>query len=329
IVRAGMPELCRLPGLRSLCLGGGLPLQLRSSDVAFGVGPRINAAGRMEDARLALDLCLSDDEEEASGFAAQLEAQNRRRQQAVAEALVQAEEQVALLDDDTPAIVVGDARWPMGIVGLVAGRLAERYARPAFAVCLDPGEAKGSARSVAGVHIVRALDAAAPTLIRYGGHVMAAGFSLEAARFSDFREAIGAAVAAQLAGAPRERVHDIDAVLRSGDATPELCRALEAFEPCGQGNPAPLLAIRDVRVLSTSTFGAEGQHLRLVLGGDDGILEATAFQKPNLAGHLPRGRRIDACFSLEMDEWQGQHRVRARLRDLRPAQVAAPVALAV
>jgi single-stranded-DNA-specific exonuclease len=295
--------------------------------VAFGLGPRINAAGRMEDARLALELCLSDDAEAAATLASQLELQNRRRQQAVGEALAQAEAQAAELDQDAPAIVLGDPGWPMGIVGLVAGRLAERYARPAFVVCLDPSEAKGSARSVPGVHIVRALDAAAGALLRYGGHVAAAGFSLEAGRFAEFRELVSAAVAAEMHGAQPERVFAIDSDITAADATPQLCRQLAVLEPCGQGNHAPLLALREARVLGTSTFGAEGQHIRVTLGGDGGILEATAFHKPKLASHLPRGRAVDACFSLELDSWQGQDRVRARLRDLRAAQ-AEPVRLA-
>src|SRR6202030_4198830 len=157
-------------------------------DLAFAIGPRINAAGRMEDACLALQLCLATDDGSAQDLALQLDSQNRARQGAVAAALVEAEERVAGLDEDSPALVLGDPGWPMGIVGLVAGRLAERYARPAFVVCLDPAEAKGSARSVPGVHIVRALDAAAGALLRYGGHVAAAGFSLEAGRFAEFRE---------------------------------------------------------------------------------------------------------------------------------------------
>lgn len=212
----------------------------------------------------------------------------------------------------------------MGIVGLVAGRLAERYARPAFVVCLDAAEAKGSARSVAGVHIVRALDRAAPALLRYGGHTAAAGFSLEASRFAEFRVLVSDAVAAQLGGTTRERVFAIDSEITAAGATPALCRELARLEPCGLGNLQPLLALRGARVLGTTAFGAEKQHLRVALAADGGMVEAIAFHKPQLARHLPRGREIDACFSLEMDSWQGQLRVRARLRDLQPA--AQPVA---
>ncbi len=323
IVRDGLPRMADLIGLRALCEAAGTALPPRGTDIAFAVGPRINAAGRMEDARLALELCLCDDPDVAAQLAADLDTQNRLRQQAVAVALAQAEERVAAIDDDAPAIVLGDPDWPMGIVGLVAGRLAERYARPAFVACLDPGEAKGSARSSGGVHIVRALDGAAPALLRYGGHAAAGGFSLDVSRFDEFRDLISAAVAEQNNGMERERDFMIDCAVSGLDVTPELCRALDQLEPSGQGNPAPLLAVLGAQVLGTTTFGSEGQHIRVNLAAGSGIFEAIAFNKPNLADHLPRGRLVDACFGLELDSFQGFQRVRARLKDLRPAQEAA------
>jgi single-stranded-DNA-specific exonuclease len=312
--------MTELAGLRALCEVAGISPPPRGTDIAFAVGPRINAAGRMEDARLALELCLCDDPDEAMRLAIDLDTQNRLRQQAVTIALAHAEEQVADIDEDAAAIVLGDPGWPMGIVGLVAGRLAERYARPAFIACLDPAEAKGSARSAGGVHIVKALDGAATSLLRYGGHAAAAGFSLEASRFDEFRELITASVGEQNAEVERVRDFTIDCEISGIDVTPELCQVLDQLEPSGQGNPAPLLAVCGARVLGTSTFGSESQHIRVTLATGSGIVEAIAFNKPNLADHLPRGRIVDACFGLEVDSFQGFQRVRARLRDLRPAR---------
>ncbi len=256
-------------------------------------------------------------------LAADLDTQNRLRQKAVAVALAQAEARVAEIPDDAAAIVLGDPDWPMGIVGLVAGRIAERYARPTFIACLDPAEAKGSARSAGGVHIVRALDGAATALLRYGGHAAAAGFSLEASRFDEFRELVTASVGEQNAGMERSRDFAVDCEISGIDVTPELCEALEQLQPCGQGNPEPLLSVRGARVLGASTFGPERQHIRVALATGEGIVEAIAFNKPELAGrlgdHLPRGRVVDACFGLDLDTFQGFVRVRARLRDLRPS----------
>ena len=327
IVQRGLPGLRAHAGIRALCQVAGVPLELRASDLGFAIGPRINAAGRMEDAKLALDLCLCDDEDEALALAIRLDAQNRDRQAAVAAALADAEAMVADLPDDAPAIVLGHPAWPMGIVGLVAGRLAERYARPTFIVCLDPAEAKGSARSVAGVHIVEALDAAASTMLRYGGHRAAAGFSLDATRFGDFAGAVSAAVARQLGDGPRERVVAIDGEITTADCIPDTCDLLDLLEPCGMGNASPVLAMRDCVVLSTRTFGTDSQHIGVALSDGAGIVEAIAFFKPGLTDHLPRGRRVDVCVALERDEWQGMVRVRARLRDIRPARVEPVVEL--
>jgi single-stranded-DNA-specific exonuclease len=331
IVARGLAQLSEhpSPGIQALTAAAAARPPLRASDVAFGLAPRINAAGRMEDAELALRLCLAADGPEASEVAAKLEAQNQVRREAVAAALEQAEERIADLPDDLPAVILGDPSWPMGIVGLVAGRITERYARPSFVACLDPDEAKGSARSVRGVHVVKALDAAAPALLRYGGHALAAGFSLQASRFQEFTDLLMPAIAAQLGGSKPERVFRVDAVVSAADLVPELCRELSALEPCGQGNHEAMLAMRDCTVLAASSFGATRQHLRVLLRDEGGgLAEAIAFNKPGVEAHLPRGRRIDCCFGLDLDEWDGRERVRMRLRDLRPAATAAPIVVA-
>lgn len=335
IVQRGLPRLADLPGLAALCRLGGAGSPPRAADVAFSIAPRINAAGRMEHARLALDLCLSDDPVQAEELARQLDEHNRRRQAAVARACAQAEERVRDLPEDTPAIVLGDPDWEMGIVGLVAGRLTERYARPSFVVCLDPEEAKGSARSVPGVHVVEALDAAASSLIRYGGHRLAAGFSLQAPDLEEFATAVSAGVAAQLDGRPPVRLVAIDGEISMaaccGEQAAATCDLLDRLEPCGQANASALLLLRDCTLLGVNSFGADRQHVSLWLGdGDpDGPkLEAVAFFKPALRSFLlehGRGRRLDVCIGLERDRWQGETRVRARLRDLR---FAAPAAVA-
>jgi single-stranded-DNA-specific exonuclease len=332
IVRRGLQALSSSPspGVAALCAAAGVRGPLRASDLAFGLAPRINAAGRMEDAELALRLLLSGSAAEAEPLAARLQRQNVERQEAVTRAMVEAEERVAAIPDDAPAIVLGDARWPMGIVGLVAGRLAERYARPTFIASLEGEEAKGSARSVRGVHLVRALGEASTCLLRYGGHAVAAGFSLEHGRLEEFAGRITAAVAGQLGDAPRERTHTVEATIRVADLVPELCAELGRLEPCGQGNHEPLLCLRGATVVGASSFGASRQHLKVNLTDASGrVVEAVAFNKPGLAGHLPSGRRIDALFGADLDRWNGVERVRLRLRDLRPAREALAAAVAV
>ncbi len=319
IVTEGLSRLGELPGIAALCAIAGLPQRLRASDIGFGIAPRINAAGRMEDARLALDLCLTDDPTAARLLAEQLNTQNASRRAAVAQAHAQAQARVESLPEDLPAIILASPDWPAGIVGLVAGRLAEKYARPTFIACLDGDEATGSARSACGVHVLQALEGAADTLLRYGGHAAAAGFGLKANRFQEFVAKLSASVAGQLDGHPRERVFHIDAEIVARDATPELAEVLDQLEPCGQGNPQPALMLRDATVLKTKTFGADRQHIGITAGDGSGQVEAIAFHKPGISEHLPRGRRIDLCFALERDDWQGRERVRLRLHDIRPA----------
>jgi single-stranded-DNA-specific exonuclease len=326
LVRRGLALMADAPspGLRALMEVSQVRDAPRASDLAFTMAPRINAAGRMEDAELALRLCLAPTLDDARPIAQQLDEQNRERKAAVATALADADRRVSELPDDLPAIVIGDPGWPMGIVGLVAGRLAERYARPAFVACLDGEEGKGSARSVHGVHLVHALDLASAPLLRYGGHAAAAGFSVDPARFDEFAQLVTAAVSEQLGNAAREKVWRVDAVVEVADVSPRLCAALAALEPCGQGNREPLLAVQGSKVLATGTFGAERQHVRVWLGDAAGgsPVEAIAFNKPGLADHLPIGRRIDACFGLELDRWDGEERVRLLLRDLQPHRAA-------
>jgi single-stranded-DNA-specific exonuclease len=330
IVRRGLEALAcsPSPGVAALCAAAGVRGPLRASDLAFGLAPRINAAGRMEDAELALRLLLAGSAAEAEPLAGRLQGQNVDRQAAVARAMVEAEQRVAEIPDDAPAIVLGDARWPMGIVGLVAGRLAERYQRPTFIASLEGEEAKGSARSVRGVHLVRALGEAAGCLLRYGGHAVAAGFSLEPGRLGEFGERVTAAVAEQLGDAPRERIHTVEATVGVADLVPELCAELALLEPCGQGNHEPLLCLRGATVVGASSFGAGRQHLKVTLTDSSGrVVEAVAFNKPGLAAHLPGGRRIDALFGADLDRWNGVERVRLRLRDLRPAREALAAAV--
>jgi single-stranded-DNA-specific exonuclease len=325
IVGRGLLQLAEAPpmGLRALVEVAKLSRNLTCADLAFGIAPRINAAGRMEHAKLALKLCLADDEATAMQLAIELNQQNIDRQKAVAAAMALAETLVADLDDDLPAIVLRDDAWHMGIVGLVAGRIAERYARPTFIATKVGDELKGSARSVRGVHLVQALDAAAAHLTRYGGHAVAAGFSAQEHVWDDLQQTLRAAVAEQLGDAVRERVFAVETTVTLGTLTPDLCRVLAQMEPCGMGNPQPLLCVHDCEVLQSSTFGADRNHLKVVLRDATGQAEAIAFFKPGLTAHLPRGRRIDACFNIDLDSWNGQERVRLRLKDIRPATVPA------
>ncbi len=321
LVQEGLPMVAAgaYPGIAALCAVGGISAAtLRATDVAYGLAPRINAAGRMEDARRALELCLSEDPDECHALAQQLELQNQERKTALAKALEAAEARVEEMEE-APAIVLGDRSWPMGIVGLVAGRLAERYGCPAFIASLDPHESKGSARSAGDIHLVDVLDQAASTMLRYGGHKLAAGFSLEEKHFPEFTEAILAAVEQRWKGRSRERVFRIDITLPLGEANAHLMEQVAALEPFGQGNAEPLVAFMGCEIVESRCFGAGDAHVRMTVGGAGNFLEAVAFNRPGLAVHLYPGRIVDLCGTLSVNRWRGEERMQLLIRDVQPA----------
>src|SRR6266849_6085779 len=185
LVRAGLEKLNGDPslGCAALMAAAGIRGPVTAEHLAFQLAPRINAAGRMEDAVLALELFLAETEEAAQAAAEKLQAQNAERQRLTAEIVKDARTQVLDLPDDVPAIVLGSPNWPLGVIGLAASRLVEEFYRPAFVFNLAEEESRGSARSIDGLHLVDCLDACAPLLLRYGGHAMAAGMTVRRDQF--------------------------------------------------------------------------------------------------------------------------------------------------
>ena len=324
LVRRGLASWAEAAplGLLALARVAGLEGPITSSDLGFSIGPRINAAGRMEDASLALQCCLADTSEEAEAAAMLLEQLNRDRRRSLAAALELARPMVRSLPDDTGAIVLGADSFPAGVVGLIAGRLAEEFQRPAFIYSMAGEEWKGSARGVAGLNVVEALAAAGPALLRWGGHRSAGGFSIspDPAQAMAFRDLIDGWVRAQLEGVTPCRVFPVDAQVELGECNLGLADQLNRLGPFGIGNPRVTLSAHRCRVVRSEAFGVKSDHLRVVLDDGTGQLEAVAFSRPALSRHLPPGRMVDALFELDASRWRGRERLRLLLRDLRPAQ---------
>ncbi|HUY60591.1 MAG TPA: DHHA1 domain-containing protein, partial [Candidatus Dormibacteraeota bacterium] len=310
---------------RALAALAGCPTGPTSTDLAFAIAPRINAAGRMEDAGIALACCLADDATAGGRAAAELQALNQRRRTSLQAAMGVAGSAVDALDDGAAVVALGDPTFAPGVVGLVAGRLVERFGRPAFVHSETGDEWRGSARGVRGLNVVEVLEACAPTLRRFGGHAAAGGYSLDPTPVAAaaFRARLLEVVAAAGLAGPPERTFPVDAVCVLGDCTLDLADELAGLEPVGTGNPPALLAALDCRVEGTTAFGAAGDHLRLDLRDATGRAQAVTFNRPHLRPHLPVGRRIDCLFGLEADEWRGRRRVRLLLRDVRPHRPAA------
>jgi single-stranded-DNA-specific exonuclease len=312
LVAAGLSVLSqrKRPGVAALATRAELTeATITARDVAFRLTPRLNAAGRLGEAQLALDLLLAGPAD-ADRLAAELEEQNTERQRIQElvwmDALAQATAQ-----EDAPALVVGAEGWHQGVVGIVAARLVDRFARPAIAIGFKQGAGRGSARTPFGVNLYEALAACSAHLTKFGGHAGAAGMSIEAARLDGFRVAFVDACAQQRRGqAPKALEVDAEVVLSDLDLS--LAEELARLGPFGAANREPLFALSGVTARSTRQVGKG--HLQLTLDHDGAISEAIGF---NLAEQDPGpGSRLDLIATAELDTFRGARRTRLKISRL-------------
>lgn len=330
------------PGLRALADVAGVNGPPRAWHLGFLLGPRINAGGRIGDAALGAKLMLERDDLQAGLIAAELDRLNGERQilekSMVEQALAQAELTLQLdaprisgvpdmrLSKDrsrehpTSVVIVGGDDWQPGIVGLVASRLKEAYGRPAFALAFTGDLATGSARSIAGVDLGKAVRAAVERglLEKGGGHAMAAGVTIKREKLDAFQAFLEEALAEKVAQARKNTGLSIDGLLTAGACAPRMVEELEKAGPFGAGNPEPVFALPDHRITEVIPFGAD--HLRIrVQAGDGAKLELVSFRSAQtaLGQALGQGRgRAHLACSLSLDHWGGKPRVSARLVDM-------------
>ncbi|MBW7883598.1 MAG: single-stranded-DNA-specific exonuclease RecJ [Caldilineaceae bacterium] len=326
LVRRGLELINRAPraGIEALMLQAALrPGMVDAAAISFRLAPRLNAAGRLDHAHRAYRLLRTHDATEAHTLAVELEELNRRRRQLTDEAEREAERQLAaVLADDPPIFIVSSSSFDHGIVGLVAGKLTERYYRPAVVMREEQDETRGSARSIPEFNISHALDEIDELLVRHGGHQTAAGFTVKTDRLPDFRAAL--AEVAHRALPDRSGllpILTVDAAVPLSDVTWGVVEQFGRLEPTGEENPPPVLMARGVRVRSARTVGG-GKHLRLVL--DDGasgiVYDAVGFHLGVWHDKLGEGSRIDIAFHAEVNQWQGRARLQLNVQDLRPAE---------
>ena len=324
LVRMGLSRLThtRRPGLRALMREAGLDDGKTPSAITIGYGlaPRINAAGRMEQAMVALNMLLTRDERRGQELARELCALNRERQ---AIELGIFEECDNLLARDPalagPAIVLAGEDWHQGVVGIVASRLAERHACPAFMICLDHGKGKGSCRSYGGFNLFGALEQCADLLEGYGGHELAAGFTILEENIEAFRSRMNELVESYAAHHAMVSTVDVDAEVEGCELLDvEQVSALSALEPFGAGNPKPVLMLRAVTVVSCGDVGG-GRHLKLRVRRDGMVLDAIFFGVNCESSGVNVGDRLDLVFTPQINEFRGNRMVQLQLCDLRPA----------
>ena len=337
LVRRGLARLNQDPraGLEALMLQADVrPGTIDAAAISFRLGPRINAAGRLAHAKLAYRLLRTQDPVEAYSLATELEALNTQRRTLTEQAQREAEPQLeAALAQDAPMFFIHSPNLPSGIVGLVAGKLSERYYRPAVVVEEGPSESRGSGRSIAEFDISQALDAVSGYLVRHGGHSRAAGFTVKTELLPRLESTLSE-IADNVLG-ERSALRPtlwIDAEVQLEEINWGAREQLARLEPTGNENPSPLLMTCNVRIRDMRTVGA-GKHLKLVLDTDphSPVLDAVAFNQGEMAATLRVGSRVDLVFYLEINEWQGRQNLQLNIQDLRrtgsaPApEVAAPV----
>lgn len=324
IVKAGLAllEHSDRPGLAALIEAAGLAGRpVTAENVAFGIAPRMNAAGRMDDATAALRLLLCEDEEEAARLAAGLCAQNAARQQTERDIL---DEAVRAIEADSSyardrILVVWGEGWHPGVIGIVAARLCERFGKPAIVVSEgEGGLCKGSGRSGGILHLYDALAAAAPVLEGFGGHAAAAGLTVRRENLPALRRALNEWAAREYPLLQRAPLC-ADAEIRLADIRVDEVAALDALEPFGEGCPAPLFAVRGAVLEGAYPMGEGGRHTRVRLRQDGAGLYAALFgMTPAQLCYAP-GEKVDVILSLSVYEGKGAPSVSARVCDMRPA----------
>ncbi len=323
LVREGLAVLrdTMRPGLQALLESCGYAERPITADtVSFGLAPRLNAAGRMEDASVALKLLLCENEEQATGIAARLAEINTARQSAEQQIFAAAQAQLAA--DPARArgrvIVVAGDGWHGGVIGIVASRLCEQYGRPVIVITLQDGEGRGSGRAPSGFNLHAAIAACSGYLIRFGGHAAAAGLLIEEEKLPAFTAALERWARAQT-DVPAPPTLALDAAVTLGELTLPAVRELERLAPYGSGNAQPLLLIRDAVVDGIWPMGSEGRHTRVRLrqGGD--TLFVSFFGTAPQAFAYPAGSRVDAAVEVSVYEGRSGPVVSAHGRALRPA----------
>lgn len=323
IARLGLERIrtAARPGLAALLGRAGLaPERVDLEALAFVVAPRINAAGRVGDAEVAARLLLATDPAEAEALAGELEAANDERRALLAAALETARA-AAALEADPPAVAVAGP-WPVGIIGLLAGRLAEDGGRPALVVSTLVEPWRGSARSAGGVDLASAMEGCADLLERFGGHAAAAGCSVAEAAWPAFRERFRSLVAAAGPIDPRPPLR-VDLALSAVEIDYRLLRELSLLAPTGPGNPDPLLAVLGVEVMRVRA--ANGGHTQLTLRKGLEVLDGIAFGRPDLAGAVAPGDRLDVVGRLASRSFGGFESLQLEIRDAATSGLQRPI----
>jgi len=308
--RVGIQEMVKLAGLK---LG-----ELDAEDISWVLGPRLNAAGRMNNASASYRLLTTQSSEEARLLAQELEIKNTERQKLTNEVLSRAKERLTA-KSDLPLLVESDESYSVGVIGLVAGKLADEFYKPAIIVNLGAESCQGSCRSIAEFDIVSALAECHDLLVAYGGHPMAAGFTVARRNLAQLEQKLVNMAADQLSHLELHPELVIDAELPLATFSGETFNLIQNLSPFGRGNPHPTFLTRQVDVIECRNFGNQGEWLRLKLKQGNITWQAVDFESHKKPQEVPSP--VDVVYNLEKSRWSGEEVLRLNLLDFAPSQV--------
>ncbi len=318
----GALRATRRPGLQAIYELAGLRAESISEEhIGFVLAPRLNALGRLGDANPAVELLTTRDPARARLLATQLEGLNAQRKLLTSQVYRAAEAQLRADPDllAQPVIVLGHPAWPGGVIGIAASRLAGRYRRPVILLSTPEGEpARGSARSVEGIHITRAIAAQKDLLLSFGGHPMAAGLALPPENLAEFRRRLNRTVRRMMEEARLpEPILQVDAYLPLGDLDLDLAAALNRLSPFGPANPPPILATRNLRLKALTPLGRNGEHVRLTVADEIGHTQSVLWWNGADEEPPPAEGRFDLAYTLRTSDYRGQVQIAVELVDFR------------
>jgi single-stranded-DNA-specific exonuclease len=288
--------------------------------ISFQVAPRINAAGRMDHANLAFDLIIEKDRVRARNLALEIEDSNQRRQRETDRIT----EEVRILANtrfkDKKFIFAAEEHYPIGIAGLVAGKIADEFRKPTAVFQKEEGVSRGSFRSIPEINIIGLLEKCGPYLLKCGGHNQAAGVTVANEKAGDFFKHLGDLIEKELEGKKCLPEIEIDAELAITDVDFELAQAIAGFAPFGEGNKDPVFLMKNLVIVELRTVGNGDRHIKLFLRAPDSspkMFEAIGFNLNEKFNYLKNGDVIDVVFNLEIDSWNGNKKIQLKLIDLK------------
>jgi len=292
---------------------------LSTQDMSFGIIPRINVAGRLDHANLSLMLLLTSDESEATRLAEKLNEMNKKRQNLTEKAMQEAERQIKDdFKDGIPSIIfAGKSNWIPGILGLIAGRLSEEYHRPAIVASGDGEMFRASARSIPEFNMIKALDMCSDRFEQYGGHPMAAGFSIKKDNLREFRKEMSAVADELMVGVDVGTTLTIEAEISPSWVNSDSLSFLNAMEPYGEQNREPIFMTSDMNIVDTKRVGVNKNHLKMTMEYQGRLYEGIAFRQGDRFDECKGS--VDLAYRPEMNYWNGKHNLEFIVSDFRPS----------